>query len=75
MSQVTTAETTQHDSGAQVKRIWKVFWILLVITVIELGLGLTLYALDLPEDLRKHLVQGVIIVLSLYSFCIYAPWR
>jgi hypothetical protein len=27
---------TQVDS---VKRIWKVFWILLIITVIELGIG------------------------------------
>jgi len=65
MSQVTTAETSHHGNDAQVKRIWKVFWILLIITVVELGLGLTLYMLDLPEDLRKHLIKGVIIILSL----------
>ena len=67
MAQATTGEAIHHhqDSDAQVKRIWKVFWLLLIITIIELGLGLTLYALDLPEDLRKHLIKGVIIILSL----------
>ena len=61
-----TAEAIhQHSNDAQVKRIWKVFWLLLIVTVIELGLGLTLYFLDLPEDLKKHLIKGVIIILSL----------
>lgn len=65
MSQVSTAEISHSDNGTQIKRIWKVFWILLIITVIELGLGLTLYFLNLPDDLKKHLVKGVIIILSL----------
>ena len=61
-----TAEAIhQHSNDAQVKRIWKVFWLLLIVTLVELGLGLTLYFLDLPEDLRKHLIKGVIIILSL----------
>ncbi len=56
----------QHEpSSDNVKRIWKTFWILLIITVIELGLGLTLYALDLPDDLRRLLIKGTIIILSL----------
>ena len=55
-----------HKSSSEtVKRIWKTFWILLIITVIELGLGLLLYALDLPDDLRRLLIKGVIIILSL----------
>src|SRR5574338_479073 len=48
-----------------VKRIWKTFWILLVITIIELGLGLLIHALDLPDDLRRMLLKGTIIILSL----------
>ena len=65
MSHVTTADGLHQGSDAQVKRIWKIFWVLLIITVIELGLGLTLYFLNLPDELKKHLVKGVIIVLSL----------
>ncbi|HYC39764.1 MAG TPA: cytochrome C oxidase subunit IV family protein [Chitinophagaceae bacterium] len=48
-----------------VKRIWKTFWILLIITIVELGLGLLLYALNLPDDLRRLSIKGVIIILSL----------
>ncbi len=57
--------TIDHEPSDSTKRIWKVFWILLIITVVELSLGLTLYSLDLPEGLRMHLIKGVIIVLSL----------
>jgi len=60
-----TEVTIHHEPSSSTKRIWKVFWILLIITLIELGLGLTLYALDLPEGLRMHLIKGVIIILSL----------
>jgi len=61
-----TAEVTyHHEPSSGTGRIWKTFWILLVITMMELGLGLLLYFLDLPEDLRKHLIKGVIIILSL----------
>src|ERR1051326_5515385 len=60
-----TEVTLHHEPSGSTKRIWKVFWILLVITLVELGLGLSLYALDLPEGLRMHLIKGVIIILSL----------
>jgi cytochrome c oxidase subunit IV len=60
-----TEVTIHHEPSGSTKRIWKVFWILLIITVIELSLGLLLYTLDLPEGLRMHLIKGVIIVLSL----------
>ena len=61
------AEVTFHHAPPDdnVKRIWKTFWVLLTITVIELGLGLTLYALNLPDDLRRMLIKGTIIILSL----------
>jgi cytochrome c oxidase subunit IV len=60
-----SSEITFHHEPGPVKRIWKVFWILLIITMIELGLGISLYLLDLPEGLRMHLIKGVIIILSL----------
>ena len=65
--QAATTEITIHHepSSDNVKRIWKTFWVLLIITIIELGLGLLLYALNLPDDLRRLLIKGVIIILSL----------
>ncbi len=65
--QPVSSEITFHHAppSDNVKRIWKTFWVLLIITIIELGLGLTLYALDLPDDLRRLLIKGVIIILSL----------
>ena len=65
--QPVSPEVTFHHapSSDNVKRIWKTFWVLLIITIIELGLGLALYALDLPDDLRRMLIKGTIIILSL----------
>ena len=60
------SEVTFHHEPAQgTKRIWKTFWILLIITVIELALGFSMY---LFEDLPSFLVlflKGVIVILSL----------
>jgi cytochrome c oxidase subunit 4 len=47
------------------KKVIRTTVILSVITVIELGLGLLLYALNLPDDFRRLLIKGVIIILSL----------
>jgi len=65
--QPVSPEVTFHHapSSDNVRRIWKTFWVLLIITIIELGLGLALYALDLPDDLRRMLIKGTIIILSL----------
>ncbi len=60
---------TAHDE-AHVKRIWKAFWILLILTVIELGLGLTIYYLDLAPDPSDGLIlaiKGVICILTLFK--------
>ena len=56
--------TLHHPPSDSVKRIWKTFWILLIITIIELGLGLLMYVLHLPDDLRRLTIKGVIIILS-----------
>lgn len=68
-----SAETSTHIvSGAadvaQVKRIWKVFWILLVLTILELALGLTVYKIDLGSDPNESVVlaiKGIICILTL----------
>jgi|ERR1017187_102497 cytochrome c oxidase subunit IV len=68
MSATTTnAIEISHDE-AQVKRIWKAFWVLLVLTIIELGLGLTIYNMDLssnPNEILILSIKGVICILTL----------
>lgn len=44
---------------AHIKRIWKAFWILLVLTVLELSLGLLIYNIDLGADPNEHLVLAI----------------
>ncbi len=69
MSAITTTHAIDAGHGsAQVKRIWKAFWILLIITIIELALGLTIYFIDkepVPSEVLIHFLKGVIIILSL----------
>ena len=60
---VVTAADAEH-----VKKIWKAFWILLILTIIELGLGLSIYYIDLSENPSEGLVlaiKGVICILTL----------
>jgi cytochrome c oxidase subunit IV len=68
MSATTTnAIEITHDE-AQVKRIWKAFWVLLVLTIIELGLGLTIYNMDMGANPNETLIlgiKGVICILTL----------
>jgi cytochrome c oxidase subunit IV len=61
-----TEVTFHHEPSEGTKRIWRTFWILLIITVIELSLGLTMYLLH--NNLTTGLVlfiKGVIVILSL----------
>ena len=65
--QHSTSEVTFHHhvpGEENVKRIWKTFWVLLIITVIELGLGLLMYATEFPHWLDLA-VKGVIAILTL----------
>ena len=60
--------TFAHEPAANTKRIWKTFWILLVITMIELAFGFTIYVMHKSPDYSHHLVlaiKGVIVILSL----------
>lgn len=62
-----SSEITFHHEPAQgTKRIWKTFWLLLVITMIELGLGYILYATHGSAGAALVLfIKGVIVILSL----------
>ena len=53
-----------HEPSASTKRIWKTFWILLIITIIELGLGLLMYATEMNSWIILF-IKGVICILTL----------
>lgn len=56
----------EHASGT--KRIWKTFWILSVITIIELGIGLSIYTIHKGPDPNTTLVlffKGMVCILTL----------
>jgi cytochrome c oxidase subunit 4 len=56
--------TIHHEHGSSTKHIWRTFWILLIITIIELLLGLAMYAFDLPGWINLF-IKGVIVILTL----------
>src|SRR5687767_4610334 len=61
-----TSEVTFHHEPAQgTKRIWRTFWILLIITVIELALGFFMYLVPTLPEFIVLFLKGVIIILSL----------
>ena len=67
MEQHASPEVTYHhapDPG-NVKRIWKIFWVLLIITLIELGIGVLMYVLNMPDDFKRLALKGVVTILSL----------
>ncbi len=53
-----------HEPSEGTGRIWKTFWLLLVITIIELSLGLLMYATDFPGWINMF-IKGVIVILAL----------
>jgi cytochrome c oxidase subunit IV len=57
--------TFAHEGATGTKHIWRVFWILLIITCVELALGLTIYFSLEDKELAKLLVKGLLIILSL----------
>ena len=62
--------TFHHDvpGPENVKRIWKTFWLLLIITVIELAMGFSIYFIHKNPDYSHGLVLGIkgaIAILSL----------
>jgi cytochrome c oxidase subunit 4 len=58
--------TPEHGSGT--KRIWKTFWLLSVLTVIELGIGLSIYNIhkgDSPNETLVLAFKGMVCILTL----------
>lgn len=67
MSLQTSPQIITHpDDEAKVKRIWKAFWVLLVLTILELACGLLIYQLDKgdPSHLLILFIKGVIVVFT-----------
>lgn len=56
--------TFHHEPAEGTGRIWKTFWLLLIITIIELGLGLAMYGFSMGE-FAIMLIKGVIVILTL----------
>ena len=54
-----------HHPDSGTSRIWKTFWILLIITVIELGLGLSMYFWPNMGEGMHLAIKGLIVILSL----------
>lgn len=55
-----------HDEGT--KRIWKTFWLLSVLTALELGLGLAIYTIHKGANPNPTLVlffKGMVCILTL----------
>jgi cytochrome c oxidase subunit IV len=69
MSAITTSQAIDiAHNEEQVKRIWKAFWILLILTIVELGLGLSIYYIDMEANPSEALIlglKGVICILTL----------
>ncbi len=69
MSSEPTTQLISHEGDhAQVKRIWKTFWILLVLTIAELSLGLSIYTIHKGPDPNQFLVlvfKGIVCILTL----------
>jgi cytochrome c oxidase subunit 4 len=61
MEHTTSAHIEHHDSGT--KEIWRTFWILLVLTIVELVFGYLMIGIQ-NEGLRMS-IKGVIVILML----------
>jgi cytochrome c oxidase subunit IV len=60
------AEVTHHHEPSEgTGRIWRTFWILLIITMIELALGFTMYFFEGMPSWLHLFIKGAISILSL----------
>ncbi|MCO6496521.1 MAG: cytochrome C oxidase subunit IV family protein [Chitinophagaceae bacterium] len=66
MDTATHVMTPEHDKQ-QVRRIWKAFWALLILTILELSLGLTIYFLEkgAPSAFAILSIKIIIIIFTL----------
>jgi cytochrome c oxidase subunit IV len=59
---VTTAGLPKEKSGFNTKAVWRTFWILLAITVVELVIAIIYYE---THFFPKHILNGVFIIMTL----------
>lgn len=57
--------TFPHPPPDSTKRIWKTFWILLIVTIVEVGLGLVLFAFPDFGAGTVLFIKGMMIILTL----------
>ena len=58
----TSASEGHHEPSFSTKLIWRTFWILLIITVVELALAILYYETDF---LPKHFLNGIFVIGTL----------
>jgi cytochrome c oxidase subunit IV len=63
-------DVASPESKSQIKRIWKVFWILLVITVAEVVVGM-FFSHDLPKGLVAFFFLALTILKAGYIVSIF----
>ena len=60
--------TFAHEPSSNTRRIWKTFWILLIITLIELACGLTMYTIRKEAGYSENtilFIKGAVVILSM----------
>jgi cytochrome c oxidase subunit IV len=60
--------TFVHEPSDSTKRIWQVFWVLSVLTIVELTIGLIIYNIHKGENPNETLVlafKGMVCILTL----------
>ncbi len=63
-------DITSEESKSQVKRIWKIFWILLVITVIEVIMGM-FFSHNMPKALVNFFFLALTILKAGYIVAVF----
>lgn len=59
-----TEITFHHEPKESTRHIWRIYWILLGITLVELALGFLIHVTNFPDWLDLF-IKGVIVILSL----------
>jgi len=67
----TTAIHAEHDSHGGTKEIWRTFWILLGLTIVELALGYMMIGVE-GHGLRLTIKGAIIILMLAKAFYIVA---
>jgi cytochrome c oxidase subunit IV len=64
------SDVNSTESKTQVKRIWKVFWILLLVTLVEVTLGM-FFSHEMPKALVAFLFLALTILKAGYIVAIF----